>query len=254
MAIHAAYLGFIALIAGAFLYVVLIGGRSGSLQIIVGDNQVDMNVSGRSLPIEEILQNLLSEENEERTLAILRKSADLYLPSDPAIVAAIAKQGVDSEVANGMRGLLYSLDGPFQRSQHTFYDMEDIGIMKAIEELAFDHVVSQSLRNLVARRRGPFETRATEVLLSVPEGNRIPEGVGATCDSNRFHREDITVFNAQRSKSVDISVTNYFPCPEADDPMAKLIQLSYVDMRKLVGLSPIAHTENGYAALRIAAQ
>jgi len=62
----------------------------------------------------------------------------------------------------------------------------------------------------------------------------------------------------QRTKSISIFVSGSFPCPEVDNEanndISKLIQISFGDIKKLIGNSALGQTEHGFAEILIDAQ
>lgn len=258
MKIHIVYGIFILLIVGIFSYVVLVGNKSGSLKVIIGDTEVDINLAGDSLSVRSMLDTLFKDDDTKReSTALLKEFGGYYEPADPAIVEVIAQQDVQSEVSVRLRNMLDNLRGPFDRSLHTFYDIQDADIVDAIETLGYEHAVSYQLRELLAYRRGPFEEKAKEVLLSVPEGDNIPSGRAASCTSNEFYRKEIRIYNKLKTNSVSVYVSSRFLCPEienGDDNLGRLIQLPYEEMEKLIGDSPLAELESGFAEIIVEPQ
>ncbi|MGR5221843.1 hypothetical protein ACPV4B_16575 [Vibrio parahaemolyticus] len=229
-------------------------GNSGALKLKVGDSELEMKVEDNTLSIKEMLELLLKDEDTKReSAALLKEFGNFYKPTDPALIQEIAQQNIKSEVSQQLRSLLYDLKGPFVRSAHTFYDVEKVQIVNAIETLGFDHPVSLKLRELLRYRKGPFEEHAKEILVSVPSGNRIPSGRAASCKGNEFYRREVKIFNHQRTHSISVYVSGSFPCPnkDPDSEINHLIQLSFNDMKNLIGDSPIRKKETAFAEISI---
>jgi hypothetical protein len=190
--------------------------KPGSLKLQVGDSQLKINLVGDTLSIKSMLDHLFKDETTKRESgALLKEFGSFYQPSDPSLVTVLEQQDIQSEVAKRLRNLLYSL-------------------------------------------KGPFEEQAKEILLSVPQGNRIPAGRAASCKGSTFYRREIRIFNLQRTNSISAYVSGSFPCPEVeiDDQkeIGKLIQISYLDMKKLIGDSTLIAKEPGFAEILIDAQ
>lgn len=256
---HLIYGVSIVIIVIIFSFILYKSEKSGTLKLQLGDNQLEMSIEGDTLSIKNMLDHLFKDENTKRESgALLKEFGSFYQPNDPSIVAIIEKQDIGSEVANKLRTLLYGLKGPFQRSAHTFYNVENVDVVDAIEKLGFDHAVSKELRELLVYRKGPFEEKAEEVFISVPTGNKIPIGRAASCKGNKFFRREIRIFNTQRTNSISTYVSGSFPCPEIENDnnnkIGKLIQISFSDMKKLIGESPLVAKETGYAEILIDAK
>lgn len=256
---HLIYGVVIVIIVAIFSILLFKANKPGSLKLQVGNNQLEMTLEGDTLSIKKILDKLLKDKESARESgALLREFGHFYQPTDPGLVDEIEQQGVESEVSKRLRALLYNLSGPFERSSHTFYNVQDVEMVDAIEKLGFDHPVSKELRALLIYRKGPFEERAKEILLSVPSGDSIPKGRAAACKGNEFYRREIRVFNAQRTRSVTVYVSGSFPCPEInqdkESDIGNLVQISYTDMKDLIGDSPIIGKERGFAEILIDTQ
>lgn len=253
---HLIYALTIIVIIVIFSFLLYRSDKPGSFKLQVGDNQLEMALEGDTLSIKKMLNHLFKDDEAKReSRALLKEFGSFYLPSDPGLVEVIEKQDAESEVAKKLRSLLYNLKGPFERSTHTFYDVQDVDLVDAIEKLGFDHPVSKELRELLIYRKGPFKEQAEEIILSVPSGNRIQTGRAASCKGNKFYRREIRIFNLQRTNSVSAYVSGSFPCPENDrevrSDINKLIQISYADMKNLIGTSTLGRKEPGFAEIVI---
>jgi hypothetical protein len=225
------------------------------LKIQIGDSELDISLEGDSLSVRNMLDVLFKDDETRReSSALLKEFGGYYEPADPAIIEVIAQQDVQSEVSVRLRNMLNNLRGPFDRSLHTFYDIQDTEIVDAIETLGYDHPVSDQLRELLAFRKGPFEEKAKEVFLSVPAGNNIPIGRAASCANNEFYRKEIIIYNKLKTNSIFVYVSSRFPCPELENGesnLNKLIQLTYDEMKKLIGDSPLSEFEMGFAEVLV---
>ncbi len=254
--IYAVVLIIVVVIFSALLYK---AEKPGTLKLQLGDNKLEMTLEGDELSVKKMLDILFKDKEAKReSSALLKEFGDYYQPTDPSIVSALEKQNKESEVSKELRTLLYNLRGPFDRSTHSFYNVEDVHIVDAIEKLGFDHAVSKELREMLIYRRGPFQEKAKGIFISVPAGNRIKKGRAASCKGNEFFRREIRVFNVQRTNSVSVYVSGSFPCPETDSEnpaeISKLVQLSYDDMKLLIGDSPVIGKESAFAEILIDAQ
>ena len=256
---HLIYSIAIIIIVGIFSFVLFESKRPGSLKLQLGDNQLEMSLEGDTLSVKKMLDLLFKDDLVKRESgALLKEFGNFYQASDPSIVEVIEDQDIESAVANKLRQLLYRLKGPFDRSKHTFYNVEDVQMVDAIEKLGFDHSVSKELRELLIYRKGPFEEQAVEIRISVPAGNRIKEGRAASCKGNDFYRREIRIFNHQRTNSISTFVSGSFPCTKKEtdskNDITKLIQISFSDMKQLIGDSTLSGKELGYAEILIDGQ
>ncbi|WP_444928978.1 hypothetical protein ACJJIF_14095 [Microbulbifer sp. SSSA002] len=249
------YGSIIVLVVMSFCLLLYKNESNGSLRVKVGNNELELQIDGdsRAVSIRRVLNQLFQDEEASReSKALLKEFGNFYLPTDPELIGEIEKQPLQSEVSERLRELLYGLKGPFNRQAHNYYDIENVQIVDALSGLEFNHPVSKGLRELLIYRRGPFEERSKEVLLSVPAGNNIPAGRAASCRGNDFFRREIRIFNAQRTHSISVFVSGSFPCnTDTANDIHRLIQLSYADMKNLLGDSPMGAKEPALAEIMI---
>jgi hypothetical protein len=241
---------------GGFVFATYSPGKTGSLNLQLGEYVVEMELDEGELSIRDLILQFQRDEDVKReSQALLREFGGYYQASDPNVVEAIAVFGSDSEVAEKLHQKLSDLDSPFERESHFFYDVQDTSLVYALENLDFDHAVSQSLRQMLNERRGPFEESTKEVLLSVPAGNNIIEGRAAACKGGAYFRKNLAIWNLDRTREIDVWVSGQFPCTEDElDPehtLSKLIQLSYADISRLLGPSPLSETEPALAQILV---
>ena len=134
--------------------------------------------------------------------------------------------------------------------EYDLYRPSDLALFEALEKLKCDHPVVERLRKLCES----CTPKQAAVVLSAPAGNRICEGRAASCRSHPFFRRKMKIWNEHRDRSVTVYVGNSFDCPEKHKELVNLIQLSTEDMKRLIGPSPIARTEKGFAEELISAQ
>jgi len=255
--IHIVYGLTLVISLGIFSLLLYETGKLGSLKVKVGNSELEMKLEEENLTTVKSMVDFLfqNEITARESKALLKEFENYYHSSDPTIVDAIERQEEQSEVSKKLRYLLQNLSGPFKRSTHQFYNIQDTQLVDAIKQLGYDHPVSKELRKLLNLRKGPFEDNAKEVFFSVPNGDGIPRGRAASCSENAFFRQEIRLFNRQRTKSISVYVSGSFPCPEistnSDSEIGKLIQISYLDMKNLIGDSTIVGKEIGFADVMI---
>jgi len=218
----------------------------------LGDISIEMDLDNSQLQAVEVINLLFKDTDRKReTQALLKEFHSVYNSHDPQLAEEMATLQGEDRLSVGLRKLLEDLRGPFNRKFHKFYDVEDKTIISAIETLGYDHPVSDALRELVVEAKGPFKEVAKPMRFSVPGGNHIPIGTGASCRSNPYFRKSIRIFDNTKSRSVDISVERPFDCPVASEnevsELIDLIQVSFLDMRKLIGSASLSKFESGYA-------
>ncbi|WP_445359181.1 hypothetical protein [Microbulbifer sp. ANSA005] len=251
--IHIIYGSILVLIVLSFCFFLYKSEKIGSLRIKVGNSELELQVDGNNsaVSIRSVLGKLFQDEEARReSKALLKEFGNFYLPTDPELIGEIEKQPIKSDVSQRLRELLYGLKGPFDRKAHSYYDIKSVQVVDAIRGLEFNHPVSKGLREMLIYRRGPFEERSKEVLLSVPAGNSIPSGRAASCRGNDFFRREIRIFNTQRTNSISVFVSGSFPCTaDTSNDIHRLIQLSYADMKNLLGDSPVGAKEPALAEI-----
>lgn len=225
-----------------------------SVQIKLGNNSFAVDLDNQKTDAKTILKELFNGDDRSReTLALLKEFHDVYHIKDDTLVHRLEQLENDSVPSVGLRQLLEKLRGPFERDLHTFYNIHEKSIVEAIEKLGVDHPVSKALRELEFYAKGPWGEEAVLVQLSVPKGNRIPKGKGASCRSSDFFSREVTILNMQQNRMVDIMITGSFPCPkikgQKNKKLQNLIQLSYSDMKKVMGDVPILKVQSGLVML-----
>ena len=246
--------------SGTILLIILVVGvfnpellkfLSGNIKIVLdfGNKQeTTLNVTNNTIPINNVIQQIFNDEATKRLfLVLLKEERDLYQPTDPEIVKAIGELKYDDKVSEGLRKLSTSHIGPFEEQGTA--DEPDASSEKKNPETKVrirDQPDKKDQSNNIEQR--------TEVSLSVPAGNRIKQGKAASCRDNQFSRQDVKILNEQQKKSVTVFVGNSFDCPEKYKYLKDLIQLSYADMKELIGPSPLHRLEKGFAQRVISAQ
>ncbi len=222
------------------------------ITINVGETSVDMELDNSQLQAVDVIKLLFKNTDRKReTQALLKEFYSVYHSKDPQLVEEMATLKGEDDLSVALRKLLEDMRGPFNRKFHKFYDVEDKSIISAIETLGFDHPVADALRDLVVEAKGPFKEVAKPMRFSVPSGNSIPAGTGASCRSNPYFRKSIRIFDQTKSRSVDIIVERPFDCPissvSEESELIDLIQVSYSDMKKLIGQASVPKFEPGFA-------
>jgi hypothetical protein len=255
LGVHITYVFALIVIVVVFSVLLERTGKTGSLKVQFGESMVEMKLDEGKASVKELLDFLFGDEVRQReTKALLKEFHHFYKVTDSELISEIEVQQGTSEVSEELRGLLYGLRGPFERSLHTFYNIERLDIISAIEKLGFDHPISNGLRGLLNYRKGPFEEQATQILVSVPKNNLIKTGRAASCKENKFFRRSVRIFNKQLTRSIDVYVSGRFPCKVLDDgasALGNLLQLSFEDMKELIGDSSLMGKEIGFAELNL---
>jgi len=234
-------------------YVYLINGKEqGFVKISLGKNtSFEINMKGNTIEHSDLFKKLLSGKNREDTLFLLKKYK-VYHIADTDLVNQLERIDKKSQISALLRRLLQDLRGPFSRTLHSFYDINNRPVIKALEKLGYNHIVSHGIRNLYKYRRGPFESLFKPVDLSTPNIN-IRVGFAAACRNNEFYGQTIKLIDKSfDEKSITVVVNKPIGSPACNirskkNTLSKLIQLSREDMKQLKGNLSRRKIEPGFA-------
>jgi hypothetical protein len=228
--------------------------QSGKLKINVGKNSIEMGFEKEGLRLTEILVELFKDPDQQReTYALLREFNELYELRGTHLIQTISAEPADSDLSINIRDLLFSLQGPFARNYHKFYDVETESVVEAIAGLDYDHKVAKLIRELRAESKGPFEERIKPVRIGILEDDMIATGYAAVCRDGEYFREQIYLFEANYEKIIIVNAFEPRLCPkvvdarvDADPP---LVRISRADAKRLFGDRPLSKTEVGFAQI-----
>ena len=115
-------------------------------------------------------------------------------------------------------------------------------------ELDENDIVSSRLRELSISRKGPWSYQWDTVLISIPAKEFQPRpGFANVCESGKFLRNDLEVYNIDQTHSIKVTATGKYACPEGLKHPD--IQLNVEDAIKLLGSSNFSKYETGIALI-----
>lgn len=199
--------------------------NTGKLTLRMGDKgAIDMEVRGNELSLEKLVRKL--SENKE----------------DAELFQAVMKHSSYYKVTHLSK-------------------INDPSLVDEIQQLDYSDPVSERIRQLAEDFKGPFHY-TSRVKFSVPGGNSIPVGKAAVCVNSPFYSspsfKKYLFLSTKRAyqlgysdQLVAVEASNYFRCPREEinkpNPNEKLVQISYVDAKRLFGDGPIRAIEDGHA-------
>ena len=140
------------LLASATLYVIYKQQTGGDIHVKLLGFETTLKLNQREKGQIDLLKEIMSDPNKRlEAINYLQESQRLFsLQADgsgaTALVNAIRSIDAGSEFAAQLRGLLAKSEGPFERSSHRFYDINDPDIVPAIVALGYENEVVTLIR------------------------------------------------------------------------------------------------------------
>lgn len=134
------------------------------------------------------------------------------------------------------------------KANQKLYHFTDPHIVDEYRELDENDIVSSRLRELSISRKGPWSYQWDTVLISIPAKEFQPRpGFANVCESGKFLRNDLEVYNIDQTHSIKVTATGKYACPEGLKHPD--IQLNVEDAIKLLGSSNFSKYETGIALI-----
>jgi len=144
----------------------------------------------------------------------------------------------------------FSKDGAtsWLKNNQQLYHYTDPEIVNEFESLEFDILVSEELRKLSRFRKGPWAYQFDTVRIGIPDSIYQPKsGFANVCESGKFLRQNIKIFNMDQSRSIEVTATGKYECP--DGFKYPDIQLNAKDAFRLLGSQNFSKYEQGIALI-----
>ncbi len=116
------------------------------------------------------------------------------------------------------------------------YKVSDIDLAKEIESLSVNEPISESLRKISQRRKGPWTYQVDTISIGVPALQFQPkEGFANVCECGNYLGQKLKVFDLNQRKSIEVFASGRYACPrELKYPD---LQLCAKDAERLLGTS-----------------
>ena len=144
----------------------------------------------------------------------------------------------------------FSRDGAigWLKKNHGLYHFSDPGLADEIKELDKDDLMAVRLREICQSHTGPWAYRVDTVILSIPaRGYQPKEGFAHACESGKFFRNKVQVYNLDQEEKIEVFVSGKYACPEG--LRHSDIQLNTKDAKKLLGTNNFSKYEKGIAVI-----
>lgn len=227
-------------IVGMFMFIMNGRDSSGLLTVKIGDNEVSVDFSNNELNFSKLIDNLFEDnKSKQETLGILRDSHELYYIHSKLLVDRIRREPAESDFSVEIRDLLFDLKGPFERKQHTYYDITDTKVTNVINNLDYEHDVAIKFRELRDNSEGIFESRGIDVEVAFISANNIRDSYAAVCEDSKHRGRDLLLLNPNNlTKTITVFARNRFPCVKKSDGTGwekPLIQINLAEGKRLFG-------------------
>jgi len=134
------------------------------------------------------------------------------------------------------------------KNSYKLFHYTDPDLVNEFQRLDSEELVSVKLRDLSQRRKGPWSYALDTVLISIPAKEYQPEeGFANVCESGRFLRNKVQVFNLDQNNSITLFASGKYACP--DGLKHSDIQLNARDAKKLLGSKNFSKYEKGIALI-----
>jgi len=240
---HLVY-GIVVVALAAVLAYVLLERPSGARVVAkYGDKEISLDFDETEIELTQILDRIFSNPESEldriAVLAILAEKYDTYHKNSPYFVAKIREEDAGTGLSEEIRGVLYSLQGPFRRDQHSYYDITKEEFLAALETMGFDNPVAVELYNRHLAFSGIFQLRKQSAFVEFVDS--VEAGSAAACSGSTFIGKELLISDPVTSRSLTVMTKSLIgptgPCVQDDGEINKtnFIQLSRQDAECLTG-------------------
>ena len=130
------------------------------------------------------------------------------------------------------------------KDHQNLYSPSDPDIAAQIMKLDYDEVLSQKLRDLSFKRKGPWSYQYDTVRIGIPSAEDQPRaGFANVCENGDYFSQRLRVFTMDLSKHIDLISTGRYECPEGF--RYPDIQLNAKDAEQLLGTNNFLEIEKG---------
>ena len=182
------------------------GASSQSFSVAFAGASVEIRAEGMEVKHEDLLNRIYGEDFARAGLLGWLERKDIFLVSDPNLVAGLVE---------------FCGDIPTKPLQAR---------LESGRACAAKPVVA-GLRDLSDRRLPPFHYIGEIVRIGVPEeADRPPDGRANACRNGTFWRREVELTNPVNRKKITVEASGHYPCA---DPSTADIQLSEADALEL---------------------
>jgi hypothetical protein len=218
------------------------GGGKGKVTLQRGGDTMTIDLESADGPRALIEKLFEDKANIRITMSILSKLKDIY-PIDGDLVNRIRQEDASSDFSRGLRDMLASFQGPFEREAHSFRDITEAPTADDILNLKRDLPVAQRLRSYARRMKGIFNPPAVTVL--VARSATVAANEAAVCADADYRDSYIQLLNKKNPQfQVSVMADRSFAC---DGAFVKpnTVRISGSRWAELFGNTPSAEPENG---------
>lgn len=130
------------------------------------------------------------------------------------------------------------------KQHQNLYEPTDPDIVSKFGSLEYDHMVSQRLRDLSIKRKGPWAYQLDTIRIGIPaEADQPPIGCANVCETGNYFTRKLRILNLDQTREIEVKATGKYECP------ANLkypdIQLNVKDAQELLGTINFSQYELG---------
>ena len=144
----------------------------------------------------------------------------------------------------------FSKDGAvgWLKKTRKIFHYTDPDLVDELSKLEVEHLLSVKLRSLSQGRKGPWSYQFDTVYVSIPaKGYQPKEGLANVCESGKFLRNKVQLYNLDQNRSITIFASGKYACPEGLKHSD--IQLNAKDAKALLGSKNFSKYERGIALI-----
>lgn len=130
------------------------------------------------------------------------------------------------------------------KKYQNLYDPRDPELAARIAKMDYDEMISEQLRDISQKRKGPWAYQYDTIQIGVPaEADQPKEGYANVCENGDYYNQRLRVLTMDQSKDILVTATGKYACP--DGFKFPNIQLNAKDAERLLGTTNFSKYEQG---------
>ena len=230
-------------IVGMFVFILHKHRQDGLLEVSFGEAKVNMKFTGSTIELRKIFEETYKDElKKKEAMAILEAFFQIYERDNIKLIASYRDEDGDSNISGALRKLLFELQGPFQRKYHTYYNITQASVVDALNDLGYEHKVSQELRKLSHDATGVFEKKSIDVEIRIDSSNIIEDGQAIVCEGSGLHSRYLLIMTLDSHSPKQIFASKSNICADIHNNVPS-IKISHSDADQLFGDQTLANRQ-----------
>ncbi len=218
--------------------------KFGSIAIGEGENRIKIDLSRQcEMSYDDLFGQFLGDPTKKLHVLAILKEYGIFSKDDPDLIDEYRNIDTRSPVAIEMQKLLENMEGPFIRSEHSYYDINDsVSLIEGLKSLSPQDPSSRMIRNFCFLNSSFCHDEGIEVRVTVAKPKSVPQGNAAVCrDWTGYFGHHLSLHSKHTNNLKRFHAYNFFRCKEPQtgrlqqNDALPLVQISPEDARDLFG-------------------